>query len=225
MNKDHSSVTSTTQKMNAFERFTIVSVWPAYAGFCWALLYAVFVRFYEAAAGIIGGYGQLSNPKGFSMASYGAGVLIMICGFILLGLVKPWGLTVPAWVPLFRRKRIPRQLILIPTLFSTSMLIAHGTTGIVTKTLFLVGAIPLELKGWAVIDKERLAIWDLFFYEPWFLIMGIMSGLAAAHHAHASGVMLPRFRLWMIRFVVIVSLLTLLLIASIVFGFSDILSF
>ncbi|MBB3126824.1 hypothetical protein FHS19_001478 [Paenibacillus rhizosphaerae] len=225
MNKDHMSDTLTTLDMNAFERFTKRSVWPAYAGFWWALLYAVLVRFYEAAAGIIGGYGQLSDPRAFSMASYGAGVLIMICGFILLGLVKPWGLTFPVWVPHFRHKRIPRLFILIPTLFSSAMLIAHGTTGIVTKTLFLIGAIPLELQGWAVIDKVRLAIWDLCFYEPWFLIMGILSGLAAAYYAHASGVMLPRLRQWVIRFVLVVSLLTSLLIASIVLGVSDILSF
>ncbi|MCP1310966.1 hypothetical protein [Paenibacillus tyrfis] len=36
-------------KWNAFERFTKRAVWPAYAGCVWALIYAVFVRFYQAA--------------------------------------------------------------------------------------------------------------------------------------------------------------------------------
>lgn len=45
---------STTDELNFFERFTKSSVWPAYVGCLLAFIYAVFVRFYQAAGGMIG---------------------------------------------------------------------------------------------------------------------------------------------------------------------------
>ncbi|KPV60477.1 hypothetical protein QJ48_05250 [Paenibacillus sp. A3] len=52
-----------TPKWSAFERFTKRWVWPAYAGCVWALIYAVFVRSYQAAGGAIGMSGQPRNPE------------------------------------------------------------------------------------------------------------------------------------------------------------------
>lgn len=212
--------------LNAFERFTKKSVWPAYIGFLWALLYAVFVRFYEAATGtVIGGYGKFSDPGAFSIASYAAGVLILLCGFILLGMGRSGEGAVPGWVPLFRRKKIPRFLILVPTLAGVAFSIAHGITGIITKMLFLAGAIPLRLQGWAEVDMHQLALWDLFFYEPWFLVMGILAGLTAAHYAQASGVALPVFRRVTVLYLLFILLLSTLLICAIIFDFSFIMEF
>ncbi|NWL89760.1 DUF3995 domain-containing protein [Paenibacillus sp. 79R4] len=212
--------------LNAFERFTRKSVWPAYTGFLWALLYAVFVRFYEAATGtVIGGYGKFSDPDAFSVASYAAGVLILLCGFILLGLGGPRGSVVPDWVPVFRGKKLPRLLVLGPTLAGAAFLVAHGITGIITKLLYLAGAIPLRLQGWAEVDMNHLALWDLCFYEPWFLIMGILAGLTAAHYAQASGMALSVFRRGTVLYLIFLLLLSALLICAIIFDFSWIVEF
>ncbi|MBD0382819.1 hypothetical protein [Paenibacillus sedimenti] len=73
-----------------------------YVGCVWAIFYAVCVRFYEAAGGIIDNshtFKDLESVQNASYASYFAGVIILVCGFILLGLVQPWGKVVPAWMP------------------------------------------------------------------------------------------------------------------------------
>lgn len=211
--------------MNAFERLTKRSVWPAYVGCVWALIYAVFVRFYEAAGGIINNSHTFKDPESIHLASYMAGVIILVCGFILLGLVKPWGRVVPGWMPLLGGIKIHRLIVLVPSLLCTAFLIAHGVAGMFTKILFLMGVIELNLPHLIVFDIQSLALWDLLFYEPWFLIMGILAGLTAAHYAQASGVSIPAFRRSMLLFLVIVFLLTTLFASSIVFDFVDQISF
>ncbi|CAH2717053.1 hypothetical protein BACCIP111895_04242 [Neobacillus rhizosphaerae] len=80
MNEKTNNVEAQTERLNAFERLTKNAVWPAYLGCIWAVMYAVFVRFYQAAGGTLGIPGQVEDPKGMYMASYFAGVLIMTCG-------------------------------------------------------------------------------------------------------------------------------------------------
>jgi hypothetical protein len=214
------------QKMNAFERFTKTSVWPAYVGCIWALMYAVFIRFYQAAGGTFGLDGQPKDPKGFHMASYIAGIIIMLCGFILIGLVKPWGRVVPKRVPLIGGIKIHRFLILIPTLLCTAFLIAHGAAGIITRALHLAGVITLhDFPGFVILDVDKMALWELLIYEPWFLIMGILAGLTAAHYALASGVSLSTFRRGTIIYLIFVFLLTSLFVSAIIFDFVAAISF
>lgn len=179
---------------NGFEKWTKKAVWPAYLGCLWAVMYAVFVRFYQAAGGTAGLPGQYSNPEALQMASYYAGVLIMACGFVLIALVKTWGRVVPHWVPFIGGKNIHRLFILIPTLSCTAILIAHGISGMITKALLLAEIITIQFTGWVTLDVKSLALWSLFVYEPWFLIMGILSGLTASHYSLASGLSLRAFR-------------------------------
>jgi len=208
------------QKMNAFERFTKKSVWPAYVGFIWAFMYSVFIRFYQAAGGTLGFDGQPKDLKGFHMASYIAGLLILFCGFVLIALVKPLGRVVPKRVPLIGGKKIHRLLIIIPTLICTAFLIAHGAAGIITRALHLVGVIKLhDFPGFVKLDVNKMAIWDLCVYEPWFFIMGILAGLTAAYYAQASGVSPSTFRRSTIIFLIFVFLLTSLFVSAIVFDF------
>lgn len=207
------------KKLNPFERKT--AVWPAYAGCIWALLYAVFVRFYHAAGGRIGMAGQLQNPEGFYMASYIAGVVIMLCGFVLIALVKPWGIVLPSWIPLIGGTKIPRLVVLLPTLACTAFLMAHGVSGIVTKALFLGGFITMHFTGWSVLDSHSLALWDLLFYEPWFLIMGGLSGLTASHYAQATGGSLAAWRRNTIYYLIAVFLLSALFVYKIIDQFAS----
>ena len=204
--------------MNLFERFTKTSVWPAYAGFLMALFYAIFVRFYEAAGGKIGGgESQFKDPivlQGFYMASYIAGVIILICGFILLALVKPWGKVIPANIPLIGGTQIHRLLILIPTLVCTAFLLAHGMSGIITKSLYLCGVITIHFPN-LIGDLRNMALWDLLFYEPWFVIMGILAGLTAAHYAQATGASPRTFRRGTVIYLVLIVLLTTLFVLAI----------
>ncbi|WP_045520666.1 DUF3995 domain-containing protein [Neobacillus niacini] len=220
MNDKTNIVEAQTERLNAFERLTKKAVWPSYLGCFWAVMYAVFVRFYQAAGGTIGLPGQLENPKGAYMASYLAGVLIMTCGFILIALIKPWGRVVPTWVPLIGGKNIHRLIILIPTLSCTAFLIAHGISGIITKALLLTDVITIHFTGWISLDVQSLALWSLLFYEPWFVIMGILSGLTASHYAQASGISLSTFRKSIVIYLFSVFLLTGFCVFYIIFKLS-----
>ncbi|WP_336482494.1 DUF3995 domain-containing protein [Bacillus sp. FJAT-53711] len=210
---------SSMQKLNSFERFTKKAVWPAYVGCLLAFMYAVFVRFYEAAGGNIGFSDQLNDPKSFYMASYIAGVIIMLCGFALLTLIKPWGKVIPKWVPLIGGRKVHRLILLIPTLIGTAFLIAHGVSGMITKAMLLAGVITMNFPAFAVVDVDSLAIWDLLFYEPWFVIMGILAGLTASHYAQASGVPLSAFRRCTLIYLSLVFLLTAFFVFAIIFDF------
>ncbi|MCJ8007754.1 DUF3995 domain-containing protein [Lederbergia wuyishanensis] len=194
-----------------FEEYLKKSVWPAYVGCIWAILYAVFVRFLEAAGGgIISTNGQFEDPEALSMASYIAGVVIMFCGFCLLGLVKPWGKIVPLWIPMIGGRKIHPLVMLIPTLFGTAFLLAHAISGMLTKTLFLAGIININFPGWVELNAHSLALWDLFFYEPWFLIMGLLAGLSAAHYALTSTIrptIIKRFSIYYLLFVLLLIIL------------------
>ncbi|KKO54812.1 DUF3995 domain-containing protein [Paenibacillus sp. DMB20] len=213
---------------NMYAHFTKKSQWAAYVGCFWALLYAVFVRFYQAAGGTIGLSAPIVDPTGgIYKASYVVGVIIMLCGFILLGLVKPWGRVVPSWVPWIGGASIYRGFLLFPTLICSVFLIAHGAAGIITRVLFLAGLITLKMPQAfsGDVDMRVDAFWDLFVYQPWFFIMGILSGLSAAHYVQTRGVALSALRRGTLIFSLTTILVTAIFVAAIVFDFVDKLSF
>ncbi|MEH7238801.1 DUF3995 domain-containing protein [Bacillus sp. JJ1562] len=208
-----------------FERFTKSSVWPAYIGCFIAFIYAVFVRFYHAAGGTIGMTGKIKDPALFYKGSYMAGLTIMFCGFALIALIKPWSRIVPIKIPLIGGRKIHPLILLTPTLLGTAFLLAHGVSGIMTKVLLLAGFITMDFPGFVEVDVRSLALWDLLVYEPIFCFLGIMAGLTAAHYAQASGVQQSTFRRGAILYLSIVFLLTTLFASSIIFDFTDKISF
>jgi len=208
------------KEKTALEHFLKNSVWPAYVGCTWAILYAVFVRFLEAAGGgIISMNGEFEDPKALSMASYIAGVVIMFCGFCLLGLVKPWGKVVPRWMPVISGRKIHPLIMLIPTLIGTAFLLAHAVSGMLTKAFFLSGIITIDFPGWIQLNTQSLALWDLFFYEPWFLIMGLLAGLSAVHYALNSNIRFTVIRRFTIYYLLFVLLLIILFVIGTIFKF------
>lgn len=216
---------STTDELNFFERFTKSSVWPAYVGCLLAFLYAVFVRFYQAAGGMIGMPGEMKDSTMIYMGSYIAGLAIMFCGFTLIALIKPWSKIIPLKVPLIGGRKIHPLIVLTPTLVGTAFLIAHGISGMITKALLLADIITMDFPEFVEVNVRELALWELFLYEPWFVLLGIMAGLTAAHYAQASGIRKSTFRRGTILILIMVFLLTALFVASIIFNFTDKLSF
>jgi hypothetical protein len=149
--------------------------WAGYAAFAWAAAYAVFVRGYHAAGGTVGLPGRLEDPDGLRTASLVAGIVILAAGVGALAFVRSWGL------------RLPRLLVVVPALAGSAFAVGHALTGYVTKTLDLLGVIRLEFPGWAQVDEHALILWDLLFYEPWFLGLGVLVTLGAVHHHRRSG--------------------------------------
>jgi hypothetical protein len=149
--------------------------WAGYAACAWALAYAVGVRGYQGLGGTIGLPGTFEDPAGFRAASLVAGAFIAAAGVGSLALVRPWGL------------RLPRWPVIILALTGSAYAAAHAVAGYVTKIMHLLGIIDLEFRGWDHLDEGKLIAWDLVFYEPWFLGLGVLVTLGALHHYRRTG--------------------------------------
>jgi Protein of unknown function (DUF3995) len=149
--------------------------WAGYAAAVWAIAYAVFVRGYHGLGGTIGLAGTFEDPAAMRRASLIAGVGILFVGLGALALVRPWGL------------RLPRWLVIVPALVGSGYSISHALTSYVTKALHALGVVQLEFEGWASRDEAAQFAWDLLFYEPWFLGLGVLVTLATLHHYRRTG--------------------------------------
>jgi hypothetical protein len=149
--------------------------WAGYAAAAWAIGYALLVRVYQGLGGTIGLAGTFEDPGGFRRASLTAAASLALVGVGALAFVRPWGL------------RLPRWLVIVPALAGSAYAVAHALTGYVTKLLDVAGVVDLDFKGWATLDKGKLITWDLLFYEPWFLGLGVLVTLGAVHHYRRTG--------------------------------------
>lgn len=149
--------------------------WAGYAAFVWAVAYAIGVRGYHGLGGTFGVPGTFEDPARFRAASLVAGAGLFVAGLGTLALVRPWGL------------RLPRWLVIAPALAGAVIALTHALTAYVTKTLHLLGVIEIEFRGWVRPDERSLILWDLIFYEPWFLGLGVLVMLAVLHHYGRTG--------------------------------------
>jgi hypothetical protein len=149
--------------------------WAGYAAFAWAAAYAIVVRGYHGLGGTIGLAGTFEDPAAMRRASLVAGVGILVAGFGALALVRPWGL------------RLPRRLVIVPALAGSAYAAAHALTAYITKPLHALGVVELRFDGWAERDETAQFLWDLLFYEPWFLGLGVLVTLATLHHHRRTG--------------------------------------
>jgi uncharacterized protein DUF3995 len=149
--------------------------WAGYAAFGWAAAYAIGVRGYQGLGGMVGLPGTFEDPAAVQRASLLAGAFILLVGVGALAFVRPWGL------------RLPRWLVIIPALAGSAYAVAHALTAYITKPLHALGVIDLRFPGWERLDEGALMLWDLLFYEPWFLGLGILVTLGALHHHRRTG--------------------------------------
>ena len=133
------------------------------------------VRGYQGLGGTVGLAGTFEDPAAMRRASLVAGLGILLVGLGALALVRPWGL------------RLPRWLVIIPALAGSAYAASHALTAYVTKPLHALGVIHLEFDGWASRDEAAQFAWDLLFYEPWFLGLGVLVTLATLHHYRRTG--------------------------------------
>jgi hypothetical protein len=168
--------------MDAVQSRTVVArlserppAWAGYAACVWAVLYALGVRLYQGLGGTVGLSGTFQDPDGMRRASLIAAVGILLVGIASLALVRPWGL------------RLPRWLVIAPALAGSAYAAAHALTAYVTKPLHAFGVIQLQFHGWATRHEAAQFAWDLLFYEPWFLGLGVLVTLGALHHHRRTG--------------------------------------
>jgi hypothetical protein len=149
--------------------------WAGYAAFAWAAAYAIGVRGYQGLGGTVGLAGTFEDPAGMRQASLVAGAGILLVAFGALAFVRPWGL------------KLPRRLVIVPALLGSAYAVAHALTAYITKPLDAAGVVELHFHGWAQRNETAQFLWDLCFYEPWFLGLGVLVTLGALHHHRRTG--------------------------------------
>lgn len=146
--------------------------WAAYAACVWAWLFAA-MSFYWAAGGTVGlatlgrtieRLALMRDPVMVAVGGWGAGIAKVIGGLLALALVRPWGRGIP---PRILRAAVWLAGILL-ALYGAANLIQHGL--MVARLI----RVPDGL-------GETAASWHLFFWDPFWLLGGILFLLAARH--------------------------------------------
>jgi hypothetical protein len=152
------------------------SPWAAYAACALALLSAVpsFYRALGGTAGLdtVGGtieeLGRAHDPRGVALG-VGAGLLKVAGGLLALALVRPWG------------RAIPRRLLLVAAWAASAVLTVYG------GLLVVVGALVLTdvIRPAGPVDRTALR-WHVMVWDLWFLVWGLVLGVAAWHYGRQS---------------------------------------
>lgn len=153
------------------------AAWAAYAACALALLYAG-VSFYWAAGdtaglGAIGGdleeLGQARDPVIIALL-WATCALKVVAGLLALALVRPWGRLFPRW------------MLLAAAGGGAALLAGYGGLYVAVQGLVVAGII--ETSG--PVDWTPF-LWHLLVWDPWFLLMGILLGVAAWGYQRGSG--------------------------------------
>jgi hypothetical protein len=151
--------------------------WVAYAACALALLYAV-PSFYWALGGTVGldtvggaieELGRSRDPTGVALG-IGAGVLKVAGALLALALVRPLG------------RAIPRRLLLGAAWAASAVLTAYGGLLVAVGTLVLIGLISPA----GPVDRTALR-WHVLLWDLWFLLWGLVLGVAAWRYGRESG--------------------------------------
>ena len=152
------------------------TVWAAYAACALALLYAV-PSFYWALGGTagldtVGGaikeLGRSRDPAGVGLG-IGAGVLKVAGALLALALVRPWG------------RPIPRRLLLGAAWAASAVLTVYGGLLVAVGALVLTGLVSPA----GPVDLTALR-WHVLLWDLWFLVWGLLLGVAAWHYGRES---------------------------------------
>ncbi|WP_424187083.1 DUF3995 domain-containing protein [Actinokineospora sp. G85] len=147
--------------------------WAGWAAFYWAGAFAL-VSLYWALGGEVGidtVGGAIADlvrdgDSAASLLAWGA-VVAKVAGMVLaLALVQPWGRVFPRWLPLAGGWA------------GAVLLVGYGGTIVVTEALVVVGVIDAP----AGVDWYAF-YWHLFLWDPYFVVWGVLLGIATAHFA------------------------------------------
>lgn len=138
------------------------TAWAAYAACAWALVFAA-VHLYWGLGGTAGlppGLSLFDNTALF-VIDLVAIPLCVIGALLALALVRTWG------------KRFPRWMLLSAAWGASALFVAHAVPTVIDVVVLALGQRTEELA-----PIERLS---LFLYEPYWLLGGILFGVAAWH--------------------------------------------
>lgn len=143
--------------------------WAGYAACAWACAFAA-LSFYWASGGRFGVETNapaitkpvLAGDPGWIALLWLTGVLKLIAALLALALVRPWGRALPRWL-----------LLTAGWGAFAIMALYEGAASLLQHALMVAGAIatPAGL-------GETSARWHLALWDPWWLLGGLLFGLA-----------------------------------------------
>ena len=166
-----------TAERTRIPRVESALAWAGYAACAWAIAFAT-LSFYWAAGGTLGVETNapaitrpvLAREPGWIALLWITGALKLIAGLLALALVRPWG------------RALPRRLLLAGGWVAFAiMALYEGAASLVQHALMLAGAIatPAGL-------GETSARWHLLLWDPWWLLGGVLFGLATWRYQRPS---------------------------------------
>ena len=170
--RDAGYVTRRIRKVTTGSVSAAFGTWAGYAACVLALLYAA-VSLYWAAGGtaglstIGGGLEELGRARdpGIVALVWITGLLKVLAGLLALALVRPWG------------RVLPRRLLLVTAWGGATLLALYGGLLVVVQALLVSGVIaPAGSVDWTALW------WHLLVWDPWFLVWGILLGVAAWYY-------------------------------------------
>ncbi|MDQ6784545.1 MAG: DUF3995 domain-containing protein [Actinomycetota bacterium] len=141
--------------------------WPAYAAAVAAFSFAA-TSFYFAAGGMTG-VGTLggkieelahTRPPAFVAVVWFTAVLKVALGMLALALVRQWG------------RKLPRRWVLRAAWLCAGVLALYGAVQVTGVALATLGIATTS-------SSHSVLLWRLLLWEPWFLVWGLLLGLAA----------------------------------------------
>ena len=143
--------------------------WPAYAAAACAFAFAG-VSFYWGVGGevgvrTLGGRIEelaLARDPAILTAVWVTGVLKVVGGLLALALVQAWG------------RHLPTRLLLVAASGAALLLTVYGVVQVVSVGLVLSGVVTI-----ATPEEPSVLWWRLLLWEPWFLVWGLLLGVAA----------------------------------------------
>jgi hypothetical protein len=122
----------------------------------------------DTVGGAIEELARTRDPAGVALG-IAAGVLKVAGGLLALALVRPWG------------RAVPRRLLLGVAWAASMVLTAYGGLLVAVGTLVLTGVLGPS----GPVDRTALR-WHVMVWDLWFLVWGLLLGVAAWHYGRQS---------------------------------------
>jgi hypothetical protein len=150
----------------------------AYAAAAWSFVFAA-MSFYWAAGGLIGAETLGDGIKALALArdselltlTWITGGLKVIAGLLALSLVQSWG------------RIIPRRLRLIGAWGAAVLFLLYGIGNLIQHALIAIGTAPIP----NLLGSMNAVRWHLFFWDPFWIVGGILFALAARSASRPPG--------------------------------------
>jgi hypothetical protein len=152
------------------------TAWAAYTACALAWLYALPSLYWalggtaglDTVGGAIEELARTRDPAGIALG-LGAGILKLVGGLLALALVRPWG------------RVIPRRLLLGAAWAASLVLTVYGGLLVTVGALVLTGLISPS------VPVDRMALrWHVLLWDLWFLVWGLLLGVAAWRYGRES---------------------------------------